>query len=187
MIIPGWNSDITPWAEWIAPRIPGGGTYLEVGVFLGASLAIMGELRPDIQLIAVDPWLDPASEGWVGVEESIFKNHVKPHGSLFRAFLHYMVSHSPGVLDRTRVIRGTAETVALRSPVDMLFIDGAHDYENVRADLEAFAPLVKRGGIISGHDYDDNRVAQAVDEYFGQKPNRGKPDGTSLACWWAVS
>jgi hypothetical protein len=180
--IPGWNSDITPWAEWIAPRIPQGGTYLEVGVFLGASLATMGELRPDITLIAVDPWEAPAAPGWIGVEESIFKGHVAEHGDLFLAFLANMMKHAPDTLRRTRVIRGTARNVGLSTPVDMLFVDGAHSYEAVLDDLRAFAPQTR--GIVSGHDYDNPEVAQAVDEYFGHQPHRGKPDGTSPACWW---
>lgn len=37
--------------------------------------------------------------------------------------------------------------------VDFLFIDGAHNYQNVMADLTENVPRVKRGGIVSGHDY----------------------------------
>lgn len=183
--IPGWNSDITPWATWIAPRIPRGGTYLEVGVFLGASLAVMGELRPDIDLIAVDPWIAEPSHGWLGL--GIFESDVKRcGGDLFLSFLTNMINHAPDTLKRTRVIRGTAETVTLHEKVDMLFIDGAHDYSSVRADLHAFASLVRPGGIISGHDYERDwpGVVQAVNGYFGHAPIQGTPDGRSPACWW---
>jgi hypothetical protein len=31
-----------------------------------------------------------------------------------------------------------------------------HDYCGVKADIEAYWPIVKPGGIISGHDYNDN-------------------------------
>ncbi len=185
--IPGWNHDIDPWAEWIAPRIPKGGTYLEVGVFLGASLAKMGELRPDINLIAVDPWDAAPAPGWVGVEPSIFRDVVKPHGSLFLAFVHMMQTHAPDVLRRTRVIQGTARNVSIpATPVDMLFIDGAHDYESVLADINKFSWSVKNGGIISGHDYtpDFPGVVKAVDGFRGRKPNLGTPDGKGTACWW---
>lgn len=182
--IPGWNHDIDPWAEWIAPRIPQGGVYLEVGVFLGASLAKMGELRPDIQLIAVDPWLAAPGPGWAGL--GIFADAVAPHGSLFLAFIRNMLEHAPDVLRRTRIIRGTAANVRLLEPVDFLFIDGAHDEASVRADLEAFEPLVKEDGIVSGHDYtpDFPGVVAAVDRYFGCKPRLGTPDGKGAVCWW---
>lgn len=37
-------------------------------------------------------------------------------------------------------------------PIDILFIDGSHEYEDVKADFEAFYPFVKEGGIIALHD-----------------------------------
>lgn len=36
--------------------------------------------------------------------------------------------------------------------VDMLFIDGDHTYEGVKADYELYAPLVRPGGVIAFHD-----------------------------------
>jgi predicted O-methyltransferase YrrM len=38
------------------------------------------------------------------------------------------------------------------APVDMLFIDGDHTYEGVKADWELYAPLVRPGGVIGFHD-----------------------------------
>lgn len=37
--------------------------------------------------------------------------------------------------------------------LDAVYIDAAHDYGSFKADLLAWAPKVKPGGIISGHDY----------------------------------
>jgi predicted O-methyltransferase YrrM len=177
-MIPGWNSDITPWAEENAHRIPPGGTYLEVGVFLGASLSVMGQLRPDISLIAVDPWI---SEPWMS-DHPDFDATVAPHGGdLFLAFLHQMMTHAPDVLRRTRVIRGTTCNVEILSSVDMLFIDGAHDLVSVRTDLCVYAPRVRDGGIVAGHDYNVDpgaAVNLAVDGYLGHKPN------VRESVWW---
>jgi predicted O-methyltransferase YrrM len=37
-------------------------------------------------------------------------------------------------------------------PIDILFIDGSHEYKDVKADFEAFYPHVKKNGIIAFHD-----------------------------------
>ncbi len=183
--IPGWNSDITPWQRWIAPRIPQGGVYLEVGVFLGASLAMMGELRPDIQLVAVDPWADGESQGYAG--PGIFANVVKEHGTLWLAFLRLMLAHAPDSLRRTTILRAKASMIRYERSVDLVFIDGAHDAESVGQDIITFAALVRRGGIVAGHDYDPSfpGVIEAVDAYYGDRVQHGIPGSTeSPYVWW---
>jgi hypothetical protein len=37
-------------------------------------------------------------------------------------------------------------------PIDFLFIDGGHEYEDVLADFETFSPHVVVGGIVAFHD-----------------------------------
>ena len=55
--------------------------------------------------------------------------------------------------------------------IDFVYIDAAHDYENVKRDLLAWMPKVKPGGFISGHDYRYDsgiQVYEAVNELFAQ-------------------
>jgi predicted O-methyltransferase YrrM len=49
-----------------------------------------------------------------------------------------------------------------RLRVDMLFLDGLHTYEQVSADLAAWLPLVKVGGLVCGHDWDREDVRRAA-------------------------
>lgn len=58
--------------------------------------------------------------------------------------------------------------------IEMVYIDGAHDYKNVIADIKAWLPKVKDYGFVTGHDIDlkyaekeGMRVYEAVTEMFG--------------------
>jgi len=55
--------------------------------------------------------------------------------------------------------------------IDFCFIDGSHEYEDVKKDIEAWLPKIKKGGILSGHDYDKSWVGviNAVDELLGKE------------------
>lgn len=54
---------------------------------------------------------------------------------------------------------------------DWIYIDGDHQYEFVKKDLEMFYPKVKTNGLIAGDDYDNagwwqGGVKKAVDEFL---------------------
>jgi len=62
--------------------------------------------------------------------------------------------------------------------LDAVYIDADHSHAAVLADLAAWAPKVRRGGVISGHDYLDGvlpegvfGVRSAVLEFFGREPD----------------
>lgn len=53
--------------------------------------------------------------------------------------------------------------------LDFVFIDAAHDYDNVYKDISYWYPKVKDTGVIAGHDYDSSvGVKKAVNEFFGE-------------------
>lgn len=79
--------------------------------------------------------------------------------------------------------------------LDFVYIDADHIYEAVKADLAAWIPKVRKGGIVSGHDYFDGKylgidfgVKRAVDE-LGVKINVIEGDtyeGVRFDQWWFV-
>lgn len=140
---PGWATDILPFYSELQKSIPDGGTFVEIGVFLGRSLRYMQEIRPDLELWAVDPWLDGESQGYTGPGEHA--EYIRVRGGLFRAFLASMPS-----LDRVHVHRDGFGTLSGIIP-HAVFIDGAHDYESVVGDISN--ALMLCSPIICGHDY----------------------------------
>jgi FkbM family methyltransferase len=53
--------------------------------------------------------------------------------------------------------------------LDLVYIDGAHDYQNVKNDILAWLPKVKVGGFICGHDYDYHEIKKAINEIYPEE------------------
>ena len=67
--------------------------------------------------------------------------------------------------------------------LDFCYIDGSHEYHDVKKDLKLYWPRVKVGGLCAGHDYErKHTVALAVKEFF-----KGKKEifsDTTSVDWW---
>jgi hypothetical protein len=73
--------------------------------------------------------------------------------------------------DKSIILRGLTFEMAKEVPdntLDLLYLDAAHYKEGVKADLEAWYPKVKSGGIVAGHDYLNKAygVFDAVNEFI---------------------
>ena len=57
----------------------------------------------------------------------------------------------------------------LQGKYDFIYIDGDHSYEAVKKDLYDYFDLVEEGGIIAGHDIDQQDVLLAFVEFIQEK------------------
>ena len=71
----------------------------------------------------------------------------------------------------TLVEKPSLEAVNEFVSVDMVFIDGAHDYNSVYNDVKAWTEKAKL--LICGHDYNEPEVKQAVIDLFGERVQQG--------------
>jgi len=69
--------------------------------------------------------------------------------------------------------------------LDFVYIDGAHEYEHVKKDIELYYLKVKEGGVIGGHDFWANEigVCKAVIEFANK--NNLKLYG-KFTDWWII-
>jgi len=74
---------------------------------------------------------------------------------------------------------GYAVSMFEDSSLDLVYIDGCHDYECVIDDINNYLPKIKNGGIICGHDYKE-QVKKAVDKILGEKNIRVYQDSSWL-------
>ena len=59
------------------------------------------------------------------------------------------------------------------SSLDWVYLDADHSYAGCLADLIAWVPKVRYGGIVSGHDYNAPQygVTKAVETFCAMHPN----------------
>lgn len=61
----------------------------------------------------------------------------------------------------------------LESPIDMIFIDDGHSYEDVYGDIISWTPNIIKGGVVAFHDYGAEYwpdVKDVVDQIFTNNP-----------------
>lgn len=126
----------------------------EVGVYLGSFAEdFMKSWRGDT-LHLVDPY-EPYSEmPWDRTADlATAVNRLAKYGERVK-FYRYP---SPRILDVMNPLH----------VVQFVYIDGSHDYQSVKDDIDAWWKRLAVNGILAGHDYDDEHdgVCRAVNEF----------------------
>lgn len=117
----------------------------EIGVWRGAYSAQCCEANPNLHMLCVDPWTSyPA---WLDTKNDL------PERSIAKAYEDACARLAP--LNAT-IVRKFSADAAREVPdgsLDFVYIDGNHVYDAVIEDLTIWAPKVRLGGVIAGHDY----------------------------------
>jgi predicted O-methyltransferase YrrM len=133
--------------------------FVEVGSWLGRSTAFMGRaIRESGKAIRFD-----AVDTWIGCDAWQHKVVAREGGSILQRFTENM--RRCGVADHVHPVVGASVDVATRyadASIDLVFIDATHEFASVIADVRAWLPKVKPGGVLAGHDYNLEPVRSAV-------------------------
>jgi beta-1,4-mannosyl-glycoprotein beta-1,4-N-acetylglucosaminyltransferase len=160
----------------VVAQAQSGNHFVEVGSYKGRSSAYMAvEIALSGKTIRFD-----CVDTWAGSEEhqagELFEDADVVNNRLYDVFLKNMEPVN-GYYTPVRATSLEAAKLYGDNSLDMVFIDAAHDYENVLADIIAWSPKVKSDGIISGHDWHHPPIKQAVAETLGEVNSIG-------SCWY---
>lgn len=142
--VPGWVLDEEGELLFrLARSCIGRGVIVEIGSWKGRSSTWLGcgsRAGASVPIYAVDPH--------TGSEEHQDGTPVWT----FPEFTTHIAR--AGLSDLVHPVVATSRDAALafEEPIELLFIDGAHDYDSVRQDFELWAPKVVDGGVIAFHD-----------------------------------
>jgi len=126
-------------------RFPSGSKFVEIGSWKGKSSAFMAveiaNSGKQIDFYCVDTF-----EGSVEHQNNpelprlynIFKDNMKPVEDYYQDMRMSSMEAVKKFQDES---------------LDFVFIDGSHEYEDIKDDIKSWLPKVKKGGVLAGHDY----------------------------------
>lgn len=132
--IPGWLTDEEGEALYqLAKECTGRGVIVEIGSWKGKSTTCLGlgsKAGKGVPIFAIDPHAD--------YRFGEFKENMD------RA----------GIAELVTPVASTSQAKAddFHEPIELLFIDGSHEYEDVKADFDQWVPKVVDGGTVAVHD-----------------------------------
>jgi precorrin-6B methylase 2 len=123
----------------------GNGSIVEIGAYKGKStiaLASGSKMARREKVFSIDPHSGGTLE--------IFRKNIAKSGLSGQVI--------------TLVADSRAGREKFEGLIRLIFIDGLHDYDSVKADIELWKDRVIDGGILAFHDYNYSTVHQAVKE-----------------------
>lgn len=155
----GLTAHYKPLAELVNDRAYK--TMIEIGTaYAGNAFNLLSNTKL-IKLVCVDPYLYyQAMPGFTCQQE---------YDTLFKYAQNRLSEFSNVVFLRS----DSKQAFEMLEPVDIIFLDGSHEYEDVKWECENYSTLINNGGVLSGHDYNIfEGVNQAIDEFSKKE---GKP------------
>jgi len=131
------------------------GTLVEIGVQFGRSATVFCELQKEFNynLILIDGWVE---EEYSNSARNHFLNQTEKHGW----------KYTPIWINSNDAVKKLIED---NVQIDIIHIDGDHEYEGVKDDILNYTPLVVSGGFIVFDDYGHESlpgVYQACSEFM---------------------
>ena len=144
--------------------------FVEIGSWKGKSSTYMGveiiNSGKRIKFDCVDTW--EGSKEHLDPQNVSYEPLLKVPNGLYNEFIKN-IEPVKSVINPIRMTSIEASKLYKDNSLDFVFIDGAHDYFNVKQDIEHWLPKVKSGGYIAGDDYVWPPINMAVKEIFNEK------------------
>jgi hypothetical protein len=133
---------------------------VEIGSYAGESASIFGK-QESVKLInTVDPWEN-------GYDDEDGASTRRPMKSVEAMFNNRMNSQCKGKYKKYKMTGDEAVSKFEDKSLDFVYIDGNHQYEAVKNDIQKWLPKIKDTGHIAGHDWTRDDVKKAVTEELG--------------------
>lgn len=127
-------------------------TGIEIGVCSGRYSEIICRFNPKVKLYCIDPWQD--------YDEYMERYLHGGEGFAIDAEKDYQEAKSRLAKYNCEIIRKFSRDAVndfKDGSLDFIYIDGNHSFQYVIEDIAIWTRKVRKGGIVSGHDYYNTR------------------------------
>jgi len=131
-------------------QLPKHGRGAEIGVWNGGFSEFILEVTTPQELVLIDPW------DLLSVQSDEERTHKKHADTDFMADMFQNVTERYGHLDNVNIVKGFSSDVLSNYPddyFDWVYVDGNHQYDFVKQDVELAFRKVRTGGIVAGDDF----------------------------------
>ena len=158
--------------------------FLEIGVFHGVTARTVCELlyrthKNDFKYIGLDLFVENEENKNEVIPNNTFNNPLK------KIYFKYIKKQNPYSLEAVRdllkkfeknvhLIQGNSNKILNKmdmSKIDYVFLDGGHEYNTVKNDLDNCIEVIKKGGTVLCDDYNLGSapgVKEAIDEFVNK-------------------
>jgi predicted O-methyltransferase YrrM len=147
-----------PFYKKIVEVFDSGSHFVEIGSWKGRSSVYMAvEIINSKKLIkfdCVDTWkgsVEHVNDPFI-IEDKLFDEFIKN------------IEPVKNIINPIRLSSKDASKTYDDEPLNFIFIDASHEYEDVKDDIIHWLPKLKKGGIMAGHDIAAENVNKAVYE-----------------------
>ena len=143
---------------------------VEIGVYRGQNSEELLAAFPSLYLYLVDLW----KEWSVGDPYYETRHMGKQTQEQWNAVYDEARTRIEKFRDRAQILQEESVVASSRfgqGELDFVFIDADHSYEAVKKDIQSWLPKIRKGGLISGHDYGKSYggVPKATNELLGKE------------------
>jgi predicted O-methyltransferase YrrM len=172
-ILPGWAYKEE--LDWLRHAANKAQVVVEIGSWAGRTTQAMAESCPGV-IYAVDHFQGSPDDSCETIRNAARNGEgAKARQEFQRNLKRFLDSGKVVLMETFSVPAAYIMRREMEKTPDFVFLDGAHDYTSVHDDIVSWLPLIRKGGILCGHDRDLPSVRQAIDELLpGWKPAAGR-------------
>jgi len=146
-------------------------TAIEIGIDRGYNARDILERLNISKIYLIDPYESYKGYGRTKSQVSISEKIAKKNLSKYKNKIIWIKNYSDNAVKK------------IKGKVDFVYVDGNHSYDYVLNDLRNYWPLVKKGGLLAGHDINFDEVSRAICNFIKERDIYFTADKKD---WWIV-